>query len=532
MPASLRRIPPHRQVVPITVPSPGRLGLNLQQSQTVLPPEWASEAANAVIDFSGRIAARLALNTITPPANLIAGNPAILTIFEHLSASGTTNQTIFAWNGGISNSVSNPPANLIGGTAPVANGSWHFRNFIDASGNNKVIGFQAGLKIIVRSGNGNFATVVESAGTAPTGGVGTVAYGRVWQVAADGHTILYSSLLDETTWGSGNGDAGQLDMANVWPQGTDTIMAIQPYNHNMVVFGTRQIVFLASSNVTALGLDVTNLYVADVIEGSGCVSQHTVQAIGDTDLIWLSLYGVQSMQRLLTQRSRPTTQLSKYVRDALITQLQAETPDLIRSAYSPTFGFYLLSFPTSGYTWVADLRYTWTDQEGDTICPFTRWTVGPAGLFETVERQLYLSAIGGGGIAQYQSGTDNGSSFTFTFTTPWMDLGQEYGVRLKALKRIGGLILAGGAVSVVFTYYTDFSTTGIGATVATAGDAGSQWGIGQWGIDQWSGGNLLNLLRVPAYATGQYFKVSIAAAVSSAFAVQTSEIVAKIGRIA
>lgn len=531
MPNSLRRVPPHPQIVPITTASPGRLGLNLQQSQTVLPPEWATEAANAVIDFSGRVAARNPLNTIT--STPIVGNPPIKTIFEHLSATGSANQTIIAWDGGISNSLTNPSGSLISGSAPVGNGSWHFQNFIDANGNNKVIGFQQGIKIIVRSGAGNFATVVETAGTAPTGGVGTVAYGRVWQVAADGHTILYCSLLDETTWGSGHGDAGQFDMAKVWPHGSDQIMAIQAYNHNLIVFGKNQIVFLASPNASALGLDVTTLGVVDVIEGSGCISQHTVQAIGDTDLIWVSLYGIQSMQRLLVQRSRPTTQLSKYVRDALIAQLQLETPDLVRSTYSPTFGFYLLSFPTAGFTWAVDLRFTWTDQEGDTISPITRWLVGPNALFETVERNLYTSALLGGAVAQYQPGTENGGSFNFTFTTPWLDLGSQYAVRLKMLKRLGGLILATGGTNVTFTYFTDFSVFGTSAGVVTAtGSPSSQWGISQWGIDQWGGGPLLQILRVPAYNVFQYIQLSFTATVNSGFAIQTSEIVAKLGRIA
>jgi hypothetical protein len=531
---SLRRIPPHPQVLPITTASPGRLGLNLQQSQTVLPPEWATEAANAVIDFSGRIAARSPLNNIT--GTPVAGNPPIKTIFEHLSALGTTNQTIIAWDGGISNNLVNPSAGLISGTAPVSNGTWYFRNFIDASGNNKVIGFQPGQKIIVRNGAGNFATVVETAGTAPTGGVGTVAYGRVWQVAADGHTIMYCSLLDETKWGSGHGDAGQFDMANVWPQGTDTITAITAYNHTLIIFGTRQIVFLASPNASALGLDVTTLGVIDVIEGTGCYSQFTVQAIGDTDLVWLSQYGVQSMQRLMVQRSRPTTQLSKYVRDAILAQLTAETPQspaTVKSAYSPTQGFYALSFANSKYTWVFDLRFTWQDQEGDTICPVTRWTVGPTALFETVERNFYLSSLLGGAVAQYQLGTENGGTFNFQFSTPWMDLGSEYAVRLKALKRLGGIILSVGSVNVTFTYCTDFSPNCIAAGVVTSASGGSsEWGIAEWGIDEWSGGLLLQLLRVPAYTTGQYFQLSITASVTGQFAVQTSELVAKLGRIA
>lgn len=43
---------------PITFPSPGFLGLNKEKEQSVLTPEWATEAQNAVVDSAGRLAAR------------------------------------------------------------------------------------------------------------------------------------------------------------------------------------------------------------------------------------------------------------------------------------------------------------------------------------------------------------------------------------------------------------------------------------------------------------------------------------------
>lgn len=520
----LARIPSAKQLLPVPLATPGHRGLNLQQQQSILPPEWATEAQNAVIDTSGRIAARLGINTTTTtPAT---GAPPVKTIFEQRT-SGGTGTTIIAYDGDISTSVTNPSANSIAGTAPVGNGSWHFANF-----NDKVIGFQSGNKIIVRS-VGNFATVVESAGTAPTGGVGTAAYGRIWQVDADGHTIKYSALLDETTWGSGNGDAGQFDMAKIWPQGTDDITALAAFNHNMVVFGRRQIVFLGSPNVSALGLDVTTLGVIDVVEGTGCVSQHTVQRVGDTDMVWLSPIGVQSMQRLLVQRSRPVQILSKYVRDTLLTQLQSEIEDGIRGVYSPTKGFYLLSFPVSNQTWVVDLRYKWTDADGDTVAPITRWTLALTAMFELQNRTLYTSGIAGGTVATYMSGTDNGNTYRFIFKTPWLDLGQDYAARLKILKRIGSIILVRSAIGIIYSWFTDFAGVGGSNTVTSQSIPTSEWGIGQWNIDSWSGGTLLQLLHTPANVTGQYFQFQIQADTSVLdFAVQQISIFAKLGRLA
>lgn len=636
MPNSLRRIAPNPQLAPINIVSPGRLGLNLQQSNTILPPEWCTAADNGVIDYSGRVAARFPLNTVSTQAAVAP----ILSIFEQVDAAHG-NTLVFAYNGGISSSPGTPNNNNLaaigipvqsplttsgaagslaanttyfyvvtalnangetiasneqsittgagatnentvswssvtgatgyrvyrgtsaggenvfyapglvtsfldtgaastGGMPPTqntatvaapavfANGNWLFYNF-----NNKVIGIQAGQAIIVRT-VGTFAPVVASFGSPPTGGVGTAAYGRVWQVQSDGQTIQYSALLDETNWDTtgANGDGGLFNMQKVWPHGTDTVQAIVAYNHNIVVFGLRNIVFLASPDVTALGMDVTQLAVVDVIEGTGCVDPHTIQHIGDTDLVWLSPTGVQSMQRLLVQRSRPTSTITKYVRDALIAQLINETQGNMRSAYSPTYGFYAVSFPASKFTWVVDMRRVHQDQDGEMVAPVTRWTVAPTGMFETIERQLYTSSLTSGMVAQYVNGTENGGTYQFVFQTTWMDLGTDIATRFKMLKRIGAVLFVRANVNIVFTFNTDFNPTGTSQSVNSSGNSGSEWNIAQWNINEWSGGNLLQLLHVPAYATAQYFQFSITANVAGNFAVQQAELFAKVGKIA
>jgi hypothetical protein len=453
----------------------------------------------------------------------IAGSPAIRTLWEQRRADGT-GEIIVAWNGDISKSITNPSANSIKGAVNAANGSWHFANF-----NDKVIGFQPGGTVAIVRSTGNFAYIVASSGTAPTGSVGTAAFGRVWQLDGDGHTIKYSGLLNETQWASGG--AGQIDMQNIWTNGTDEVIAITGFNHTLVVFGRRHIVFFGDNNPTALGLDVTTLRVVDLIEGSGCVSQHTVQKIGTTDLIWLSPIGVQSMGRLMIQASRPVVPLTKYVRDALIGQLMAQTEDNIRSVYSPTYGFYLVSFPASTQTWVVDLRHPFQDEDGDTVNAITRWNIAPTAMIETQLRPLYFSGVAGGTVGQYVVGGDNGIAFHFKWQSTWTEFGETYASRLKILKRLGALLLTTTALVVSFTYFVDFDITGIVAAGNTGGGTRAEWGIAEWGIAEWSGGSLLQLLHVPAYATGQYFRFSIEADVSNNFAVQTSAFYAKLGSI-
>jgi hypothetical protein len=54
----LARIPPNPQGAKLDLVSPGARGLNLEQQNSVLPVQWATEAQNALIDSNGRLAAR------------------------------------------------------------------------------------------------------------------------------------------------------------------------------------------------------------------------------------------------------------------------------------------------------------------------------------------------------------------------------------------------------------------------------------------------------------------------------------------
>ena len=204
----LATIPSSQQdVQPLDFVAPGFKGLNTVQQGMLLDQSYASVASNCVIDISGRLSARNGATpvTITP----VSGKPSILTAFEYNGGASTGFQTILAWNGGIGNVVTAPTNNL-GGSVTVTNGRWFMQNF-----NNKVVGFQAGQKPIVYNGTGTFATVVESAGTAPTGGIGCAAFGRVWAVQTDMQTIQYSGLLDETDWSTTDGNAGIIDMHTI-----------------------------------------------------------------------------------------------------------------------------------------------------------------------------------------------------------------------------------------------------------------------------------------------------------------------------
>lgn len=518
----LAKIQPIYQLQPLDLVSPGFRGMNTVQSGALLDPAYCIQATNAVIDTSGRLAARSGI--VTQTTTPITANKPILYSFEYVKGNQLY-QELVTWAGGISNVIANPSANNIAGSVNVTNGQWFMGNF-----NNKVIGFQAGQKPIVYNGTGNFATITESSGTAPTGGVGCTAFGRVWCLDTDGQTIKYSGLLDETDWGSAS--AGLIDMHTIWSAGTDTVTAIVSFNASLVVFGTDHIVFFTDGRGSMLGLDPTQAYVFDVIASTGCYSQWTVQQIGEGDMVFLGPNGVQSIANLQNSRSFPMSNLTKYVRDNLLAQVSGETIATVRSSYNNFLGQYFLSLPNSQTIWCIDMRRKYTDDIGDACAIVTNWSMTATACHSTQSNLSYFARTSGT-IGIYSGNNDEGVSYTFSYLSGWLNLGEEVAQKLKMLKRFEAILFSGGATGINFSWNTDFGASAQTATLNIAGTgANSQYGLGQYGISQYGGGSSLSILKYDARARGQYYQVGINSPVTSLFAIQQIQLAVKIGRTA
>lgn len=518
------------QIQPVDLVAPGFLGLNFSQASNLLSPQFATRAQNAVIDNAGRLAARSGFSDLTTTD--IGGNPAIRSIWERRTGTGGT-QTILSWDGGISNSVTNPAGSDISGAVTDADGRWWFQNF-----NELTIGFQDGLGPISYNGTGSFATIVASSGTLPTShrGIGLCAFGRVWMLDSDGQTIRYSALLDETAWGGA--DSGSIDMSSVWSDGMDEVTAIVAFNGQLVVFGNRHIVFWLDGKGAALGLNPTDIYVNDQVTGTGCLTQWSIQAVGESDLVYVSANGVQSIKRVINAAANPLTDLSKKVRNNLVTTLQNVTDfDTLRSVYSPLHGFYLLTIPDqaapqiTGITYCLDQRFKYQDEAGDALSIVTTWTLAPTAWHFFDNFQLLLGGTYGVGLYGGAT-TDNGSTFRFIYQSPWLDLGEDFADRLKILKRIGAILFVKNNTSIIFKWSVDFDDTFKTIVRSVNSDSAAEWGVGEWGVMEWSGGLTLRIIKVPARDTGQYFRLGIEADVNGEFALQQLELFTKIGRLA
>lgn len=511
------------QLQPIDLVAPGFRGLNLSQSSSILSPEYCTKADNCVIDASGRLAARDGYTNQTTTA--ISTGESVKTIFEYREGDGTRS-LIVSWDGGISTAIDDPEGGDISGSVTDTDGYWWFQNY-----NDKVVGFIDGQKPIVYDGSGTFATVSESAGTAPTvfDGIGLAAYGRIWAVDSDGVTIKYCDLLDETAW-SGAG-TGAIDMSNIWTAGTDTIRALAAFNTLLVIFGTNHIVFMGDSTGSELGVDPDNLYVTDIITGTGCTSQRSIQPVGESDLLFLSRNGIQSLARVIIQKSNPITNLSKTVRSELLGDAAAlSSPNAVSSVYDPVRGFYLLTFSGTGRTWCLDQRYPYADDQGDRLSIVTTWSLAPTAWVIRDSGDLLLGTTAEVGL--YGGNSDDGNTFRFVYQSPWLDLGEQLANRLKILKRIGSVLFVQDESTIVFKWATDFESEFSSLSKTVMGDGGSEYGVAEFGEGEFSGGLSLRILRVNARDTGQYYRLAVEGDITGTFALQQLELFAKIGRLA
>lgn len=510
------------QLQQVSIVQPAAKGLNKQMATTILGPEWAVQASNAVFDTSARLAARKGWLNQTTTA--ISGTPSISQLHELVKLDGTT-QIIAAANNKLYLGVSAPSD--ITGTATVTANNWQFVNFAG-----KCYGFQQGLTPIVYDGTTTFANLtVSDGGTLPQGNCAVVHSGRIWATGSDKQTIQYSALLDATKWATASG-AGSIDMTSVWPGDMDVIQALAFYNGRMIVFGKNRIVIFGDSTGSPLGINPNNLYVVDTVVGVGCIARDSIQQIEGGDILFLSASGIESLQRVVIEKSNPLNNLSRNVRDYLALNLAGVDLTQIRSVYSPENAFYLLSIPPSGVV----LCFSTIVRLEDGSLRVTEWdNFVPTAMFRSLDTNIYasLGSTTGGKIGIYSGYQDNGGSYTFQYSSGWMNAGDDIAPYFKILKSIAALLYISAAANVTLTWAFDFVPPIYSQGITLSSPGASEWGIMQYGIDDWSGGLALKDLIVSTSGYGQYLQIGLQATINGAdVALQQFNLYTKIGRMA
>lgn len=511
-----------QQIQTYSITAPGFYGLNTQDSSLDLASGFALVANNCVIDKYGRVGARKGW---TPKHDTLAAlsTSDVKTIHKLVSTAGVE-YTIAAGNNKLFKLDSGVLTELTyggGGSAPtITDSNWQATTL-----NNVLYLFQSGHDPLVFDPSVSTTTyrrVSEKSGytgTVLSGNVALSAFGRLWVAnSSTNKTIVYfSDLLSGHVWSGGT--SGYLDVSQYWPNGSDNIVALASHNNFLFIFGKNNILVYANAS------DPAAMSLSDSITGIGCIARDSVANTG-SDIIFLSDTGVRSVLRTVQEKSAPFRDLSKNVRDDLMSAVNGEVLSNIKAVYDPFESFYLLSLPALKYVYCFDLKVALQDGSSRV----TTWdSIQPKSFFyDNINKELLLGKEGY--VGKYTSYQDNGDSYRFQYFTNHTDLGSPSVT--SVLKRLSVVVIGGTNQYVAMKWGYDFSSNYYAQTAKIPAQGVAYFGESEYNIAEYSGGVSLQTLVAYPTGAGKVIQTGYEADINgSALSVQKIEIQAKNGKI-
>ena len=504
------------------ISAPGFFGLNTQDSPLDLASGFALVATNCIIDQYGRVGSRKGWSRVNSSSgNLGANNVGV--IHELVQADGTIT-VLFAGNNKLFKlDGSNAVVELTyggGGTAPTITAS----NWACASLNGITYFFQAGHDPLIFDpavSTTTYRRVSEKTGyvgTVPAGNIVLSAYGRLWvaDTASDNVTVYFSDLLSGHIWSTGT--SGSLNIDRVWPNGADNITGLAAHNNFLIIFGQRQILVYSGATTPS------TMALYDTVGGIGCIARDSIQSTGK-DVLYLSNSGVRSFARTIVEKSAPLGDLSKNVRSDLMQVVAGETLANIKSVYSETEAFYLLTIPSVKEVYCFDTRL----QLQDGSFRVTKWdSIEPTALLSRRNGDVLIGK--NGYVGKYSAYQDYTSQYRMLYYTNHADLGNANVTSL--LKRLKVVVIGGTNQYVTIKWGFDFIANyqSTNALIPTQGI--SEYGIGEYGIAEYAEGVALQTLSVSAGGSGKIVQTGYESNINGApLSIQRIEIQSKDGKI-
>jgi len=481
-----------RPLTPLEIHRPGQFGLNKQAGDGVLPSGWSTVADNLVYNSEGSLASRKGTKDLTDTD--FSG--AITTGGEYIDASATQTRVFvddtafYKQNGTTMTDI----------TGSATAHPYKFVNF-----NGAFVGHHADYApVSLATAGGTFAA---ASGTQYNGKDVLSAWGRLWILV--GNTLRYSDLLINDF---ASGSAGSFDLASYWPRGMDESTGLAAWNDFLIVFGKESILIYENPDDPT-----TSMALADIIEGTGCIARDSIQTIGK-DLLFLSASGVETLGRVIQEKSMPLNEISKNVRDDI--RGLATSTETIKSLYSERERFYLLSFKDAGKVYCFDMSLRLEDGSYRA----TQWDMTITDMFVCVLCGTVILITSDGTNSQavtYTGYADNvvydgsgGETYNIDWEGVWNDFGQELSQRDKIFKNC--TVLMGGVDGDTSTvkWAVDYVDTFDSATITFPTINKAAAGI-----------------RVPMTKSGEVVKIGIESTIyGTEKALKRINIMAKIGR--
>jgi len=512
----------------VAISAPGFYGLNTQDSPLDLQAGFALVATNCIIDQYGRIGARKGWAKVNSSSGNLGAND--VGVMAELVESDGTLTVLFAGNNKLFKlNSSNAVVELTyggGGSAPTISAS----NWSCAALNGVMYFFQIGHDPLIY--DPAVSTTTYERVSEKTGYTGTVtnsnivlsAFGRLWVAnsTTNKNTVYFSDLLAGHVWSTGT--AGSLNVDRVWPNGPDEIQGLAAHNGFLIIFGKRQI--LVYQNATT----PSTMSLSDTVGGIGCIARDSVQTTGK-DVLFLSNSGIRSFARTIVEKSAPLGDLSKNVRNDLVTALASETLANVKSVYSEYEAFYLLTTPATNRVFCFDTRV----QLQDGSFRATTWdSIEPTALLARRNGNLLIGKTGY--IGQYTGYQDDGANYRFEYYTNHADLGNQNITSI--LKKIKAVVIGGSNQYVTVKWGFDFNTNYLSSNVLIPAQGISEYGVAEYGangspVANYSNGVALQTLVASASGSGKVVQTGYETNINgTALSIQKIEIQSKDGKMA
>jgi hypothetical protein len=528
-----------------SIAAPGFYGLNLQESSITLSSGFALKAQNCVIDRYGRIGARRGWTPLNAISSALGSNP-IESMIEVVDGGSNTiisagNNKLFTGRSTLTERLVRNATNSANITYTITDNNWQMVAMPYGDVNDfqpHAYLAQAAHPMLVwhelpvsggaahdhDSGTFGFQRVGD-VGTLPanhttasfTPNASFSGYGRIWvgNIAGDTQTVYFSDLLRGTDFTTGS--AGYLNLQEVFPNG-DNIVAIAGHNGFLIIFGRNNIAIYANP------IDTSSLVLQEVIYNVGCVARDSVQNTG-MDILFLSDGGVRSLARVIQEKSLPMNDISKNVRDDLMSNVFSETDfSKIKSIYYDRDAFYLLSLPTTRFVYCFDTR----SRLQDGAARVTIWdNMEPKAFCVTQTKELLIGKPSY--IGKYFGHSDNETPYRMQYYTNYFDF--DASTKLKILKKVGWVLIGGTNQSVAVKWGFDYTDSYQATTFNLAEAVVAEYNIGEYNIAEYTSGIVLDRFSINAGGQGTIMQLGLEADINgNPLSIQKIDIAVKAGK--
>jgi hypothetical protein len=213
----------------------------------------------------------------------------------------------------------------------------------------------------------------------------------------------------------------------------------------------------------------------DSISNIGCIARDSIATTG-TDIVFLSNSGVRSLLRTIQEKSAPLRDLSKNVRNDLMTSVGSEVLANIKSTYSESNGFYLLSLPVTKSVYIFDTKA----QLQDGAARVTTWdSIEPTCFHSRRNGDLLIGK--NGFIGKYGTYLDHASTYRLQYFTNYSNLNQTEVTSI--IKKISVVVIGGSNQGFVIKWGYDFNGQYYSSTLNIPVTSVAEYGTAEYGAN-------------------------------------------------